>query len=295
VNSNGTIQVSVPMFYRVRGVHTGLPNPDPARLVWIPPGTFTMGSPEIEPARYPDETQHEVTISRGFWMGKYEVTQREYAQVIYWNPSYFRNGITGEGFGGEGGPVTNELRHPVEQVSWFQCSNYCVRLTERERLAGRLPVGYEYRLPTEAEWEYASRAGKTTPFSFGSELRSGNGYVNFEGHYEYPPCGGQLYWCYNPSGIFLGRTVEVGSYEPNAWGLYDMHGNVWEWCQDYYEAYSVTPVTDPTGPAAGSDHVVRGGSSFDHADGCRSAGRYHFTPGEYGINGGFRVVLVAVP
>jgi formylglycine-generating enzyme required for sulfatase activity len=154
-------------FYRVLG-------PD---VVFIQPGTFTMGSPETEAEREPvgtDETQHEVTISRGFWMGRYEVTQGEYLDVVGSNPSYWRNGLTGEDFGGTGGLVTNELLHPVETVSWHDATNYCALLTERERAAGRLPADYVYRLPTEAEWEYACRAGATTRFSYGDDP----GYTN---------------------------------------------------------------------------------------------------------------------
>ena len=127
--------------------------------------------------------------------------------------------------------MTNELRHPVEQVTWFDATNYCALLTERERLAGRLPEGYVYRLPTEAEWEYACRAGTTSAFHYGPALRSGM--ANFRGRYEYDSLVGTTE---NPAGIWLGRTTEVGSYAPNAWGLYDMHGNVWEWCQDWWAA-----------------------------------------------------------
>jgi sulfatase modifying factor 1 len=273
-------------FFRVLG-------PD---MAWIPLGTFTMGSPPEEPARQDDEgPQTEVTISRGFWMGRHEVTQGEYLEVVGSNPSFWRNGATGEMFGGSGGPVTDELRHPVENVTWFEATNYCGLLTERERLAGRLPTGYGYRLPTEAQWEYACRAGTMTPFSFGSELRSGNGYVNFDGHYEYPPCGDETEYCYNPSGIYLGRTAEVGSYAPNAWGLCDMHGNVWEWCVDWWaNSLPGGSVTDPEGPASGSTRVHRGGGWNNIAHYCRSAYRDRSAP-EYGfISVGFRVALVAV-
>ncbi len=187
-------------------------------MVWIPCGRFTMGSPESEPARYSNETQHEVTISRGFWMGKYEVTQAEYQAVMGSNPSYFQG-----------------ANLPVETVSWHDAVAYCAALTAREQAAGRLPAGYVYRLPTEAQWEYACRAGTTTPFHYGNALRSGM--ANFDGRYEYPPCGSDYYGCYNPGGTYLGRTTSVGSYAPNAWGFYDMHGNVWEWCADWYGAY----------------------------------------------------------
>ena len=271
-------------YYRVVGAPA---NPDPARLVWIPPGTFTMGSPTNEAERLSNELQHEVTISRGFWMGKYEVTQEDYLEVVGSNPSYFRNGTESEG--GTGGPVTNELVHPVEKVTWFEATNYCGLRTERERGVGRLPEGYIYRLATEAEWEYACRAGTTTSHHYGNELRSGM--ANFDGPHEYDASGGTMT---NPEGIFLGRTTGVGSYAPNAWGLYDMHGNVWEWCQDWYGDYPAGPVADPTGPAAGSDRVLRGGCWGDDALLCRSADRDKGYPVDRGrIGYGFRVVLAA--
>jgi len=163
-------------------------------------------------------------------------------------------------WGGTGGVVTNELSHPVEEVSWIDATNYCGRLTERERGAGRLPAGWEYRLPTEAEWEYACRAGMRTAFHYGAALRSGM--ANVDGRYEYPPCGGEYPpWCYNASGVYLGRTAAVGSYAPNAWGLYDMHGNVWEWCQDWWAgSLPGGSVTDPTGPETRWERVMRGGA-----------------------------------
>ena len=189
------------------------------------------------------------------------------------NPSYFQGGTS-----------------PVEQVSWFEAAAYCAALTAHERAAGRLPAGCVYRLPTEAEWEYACRAGTTTPFHFGNELRSGM--VNFHGRYEYPPCGASSLYCFNPSGTFLGTTTPVGSYAPNAWGLYDLHGNVWEWCQDWYaSSLPGGTVTDPTGPASGSDRAFRGGDWRDYGRACRSANRYGFNPTLRFYFIGFRVVL----
>ena len=240
-------------------------------LVDIPAGTFTMGSPDSELARWTDEgPQTPVTISHAFKMGKYEVTQAEYLSVMGANPSYF----------------PGDLSRPVEQVSWLDASNYCCRLTACEARAGRLPAGYAYRLPTEAEWEYACRAGTTTPFHYGNELRSGM--ANFYGYYEY--LAGDPYH-YNAGGILLGRTTSVGSYAPNAWGLYDMHGNVWEWCQDWYGPYSGVSVSDPQGPPTGLDRVIRGGSWSNGAYNCRSAQRVSYDP-TYRYNDiGFRVVL----
>jgi len=277
----------VPMVCRVRGVPL---DPGQTNLAWIPAGTFAMGSPDSEPARDSYEgPQTQVTISRGFWMGRYEVTQGEYLSVIGSNPSYFRNGMPtySEGTGGD---VTNELRHPVETVSWIDATNYCGRLTARELALGRLPVGYAYRLPTEAEWEYACRAGTTTAFHYGPALWSGM--ANFRGQYEYPPCGSDTNYCSNPSGVYLGRTTSVGSYAPNAWGLYDMHGNVFEWCQDWSDwALPGGRDFDPQGPPMGLFHVFRGGNWYGLARACRSAGRYGIDP-DYRLNDlGFRVVL----
>ena len=258
----------------------GSPMQTVPNMVWIPCGTFVMGSPASEPARYSDEgPQTQVTLSQGFWMGKYLVTQADYLAVVGSNPSYF---TAANGYG-------TDVNRPVEQVSWNDAVAYCAALTAREQAAGRLPAGWVYRLPTEAEWEYACRAGTTTPFYYGNELRSGM--ANFDGNYEYPPCGGSTYYCYNPSGIYLGRTTSVGSYAPNAWGLYDMHGNVWEWCRDWYGGYLGGSVTDPQGPSSGSYRVFRGGFWGYYASYCRSAQRYNFAPSGRSHYIGFRVVL----
>ena len=265
-------------FYRV-GLSAFTP------LVYIPAGTFTMGSPASEAERYPGETQHQVTLTRGFWMGKYEVTQGEYLAVMGSNPSYFRNGIDGSGNGGSGGVVTNELVHPVEQVSWADATDYCRKLTQKESAAGRIPEGWKYRLPTESEWEYGSRGGTTTAFSYGSAL--GSGMANFDERYEYDSSVGTID---NPDGDYLGLTTEVGSYAANVFGLYDMHGNVWEWCQDWYGPYPGT-VTDPGGPATGSARMIRGGSLEYGGVFCRSAYRGYTYPTSRGSNFGFRVVL----
>jgi len=272
-------------FYRVLD-----PNrpPAPAGMVWIPAGTFTMGSPDSEPAHSSVEgPQTQVTISRGFYMGKYDVTQGEYLALMGSNPSFF---ITNDFLGH---PISPDLNRPVEMVSWNDARNYCATLTERDRNAGRLPAGYSYRLPTEAEWEYACRAGTTTPFHYGNELRSGM--ANFQGQYEYPPCGTNLLWCFNPGGTCLYHTTPVGSYAPNAWGLYDMHGNLYEWCLDWYaDALPGGSVTDPQGASSGVFCVNRGGTYRSFAYTCRSANREAEYPGARNINIGFRVVLAPV-
>ena len=252
-------------------------------MAYIPPGTFMMGSPLSEAERRSDETEHQVTLTRGFWMGKYEVTQGEYLDVLGSNPSYFRNGRAPFS-PGNGGAVTNELRHPVESVSWFDATNYCGKLTAREVGAGRIPAGWGYRLPTEAEWEYACRGGTTAAFHYGVALREGM--ANFNIRYEYDSTVGTITTSKKP----LGRTSDVGSYASNAYGLYDMHGNVWEWCQDWYGPYPGI-ATDPVGPNIGSYHVFRGGSWGYGGRYCRSAFRYDYYPDGGSIIIGFRVVL----
>ena len=141
-----------------------------ADMAFIPPGTFLMGSPLSEAERDDDETQHQVMLMRGFWMRKYEVTQGQYLEVMGNNPSFFKNGSVPP-FGGNGGAVTNGLRHPVEEVSWNDATNYCGKLTAREVGAERIPAGWGYRLPSESEWEYACRGGTTSAFHYGPAMR----------------------------------------------------------------------------------------------------------------------------
>jgi formylglycine-generating enzyme required for sulfatase activity len=229
------------------------------KLMRIPKGKFLMGSPESEKGRSSDETQHEVTISQNFYMGSTEVTQAQWQKVMGNNPSKFEG---------------DEL--PVEQISWDEAVDFCKRLSEmpEEKNAGR-----KYRLPTEAEWEYACRAGTTTPFHFGSQLNGRQ--ANFDGTVSYGT---------NTKGTYLEKTTSVGKYPANAWGLYDMHGNVWEWCSDWYGQYPSGSVTDPSGPATGSRRVVRGGSWDSIAVGCRSANRWDDPSIRLGCLG-FRVAL----
>ena len=159
------------------------------------------------------------------------------------------------------------------EVNWHGAVAFCKWLTQRERAAGRLPAGYEYRLPTEAEWEYACRAGTTTRFHFGDSARALRDYA----------------WYSSNAG---GRTHEVGQKKPNQWGLYDMHGNVWEWCHDWYaDEYPGGTVTDPSGPQSATDRVYRCGSWYDTARNCRAANRYGRRPGFANIDVGFRVAL----
>jgi formylglycine-generating enzyme required for sulfatase activity len=233
---------------------------NPVNMVWIAAGTFTMGSPANEEGRGMDEgPQTTVTISHGYWMGKYEVTQGEYQAVMGSNPSYFRN----------------DALLPVDQVTWHEATNYCGKLTEQELKAGRLPRGFVYRLPTEAEWEYAYRAGTTTRFHWGDDL-------NFNQLGDYA-------WYVDNS---HGRSYPVGVKTANPWGLHDMGGNVLEWCKDWYSgALRGGSVANPQGPQSGSLRVVRGGSWYDSARDSRAAARGNRPPDAGGIDFGFRPVL----
>jgi formylglycine-generating enzyme required for sulfatase activity len=246
----------------------------PANMVFIPPGTFRLGAPEDEDGRNPWEgPQTDVTISRGFWMGQHEVTQGEYLEVMGNNPSWF-NGVRHEGT-----PIEidygSDLDRPVERVSWHSAAAYCTALTERERLAGRIRSNNVYRLPTEAEWEYACRAWTSTRFSYGEDLHYTDmaEYAWYEGNSE-------------------GQTHTVGRKLPNHWGLYDMHGNVSEWCQDYFGAYSGGIALDPQGPESGQERIFRGGGRGSRS-GLRSANRGYGPPEVLSPGIGFRIVLAA--
>jgi formylglycine-generating enzyme required for sulfatase activity len=254
-------------------VHT---NSVGAPMVYIPPGKFLMGSPPDEVDRRSDEgPQTQVTLSRDFWLGRYEVTQSEYEVVVGTNPSFFK-----------GTP-----KNPVEGVGWAEAVSYCAKLTERERQAGRLPKGWAYRLPTEAEWEYAARAGTTTRFNYGDDP----GYLNLR----------QYAWFYtgdtNVRRAVTSGPRPVGGKLPNPWGLYDMYGNVYEWCLDYYtNSYPGGNVTDPQGPVSGTRHVVRGGRFYWYpptsgAQNCRSAARLNYAPNAPVWGLGLRVALAASP
>jgi formylglycine-generating enzyme required for sulfatase activity len=229
------------------------------KLVLIPKGTFMMGSPESEEGRGEDETQHGVTISKDYYLGVYEVTQAQYEKVIGKNPSRFQGAIVGN----------ENADLPVDNVSWDDAVAFCKKLSD---LPEEKKAGLVYRLPTEAQWEYACRAGSKTAYSFDDE----EGLLPVYG------------WFYRNSSK---RTHTVGLLEPNAWGLYDMHGNVWEWCSDWYEEYPKGAVSDPTGPKEGSSRVYRGGSWNNLAALCQSALRSGNNPSLRINYLGFRVAL----
>jgi len=267
-----SVTIANQRFYRAVSIAA----PADTNLAFIEPGTFSMGSPSDEAERFSNESQHVVVISRGFWMKKYLVTQGEFLAVVGGNPSFFTSA--------NGYPDDPTL--PVEQVSWSDATNYCRLLTQKELAAGRIPTNCVYRLPTESEWEYADRAGTTTAFYLGSTLQSGQ--ANFDGRYEYDAALGTVP---NPSGIDYGTTTPVGTYDASPWGLYDMIGNVWEWCQDWYGLYPSGNVTDPRGPTTGSYRVLRGGNWNNSATYARSAYRNVAAQSFKYSNIGFRVVL----
>jgi sulfatase modifying factor 1 len=250
---------------------------DDIDLCWCPAGRFLMGSPRSEPERRPGEDQVEVTLTRGYWMAKYETTQGQWQRIA----------------GALPGPLTTELpagdNLPVGNVNFAETEDFCRRLTERVRRTGELPGDWEFRLPTEAQWEYACRAGTTTATSFGDSLSSKQ--ANFKGM---PYNGGE-------PGPSLNRAAPVGSYPANPWGLHDMHGNTYEWCRDWYHARLPGGV-DPDLHAARataqrSEHgdisrVRRGGAWSDEGWPCRSAFRVRFEPERRYDHIGFRVVAM---
>ena len=231
------------------------------KLVRIPAGAFKMGSPRDEAEREAEEVLHAVTITKSFYMGVYEVTQAEFREVMGAGERDLKPFFDSRRGGGPD--------HPMEVMLWKGAEAFCKKLSARPE---EVAAGRKYRLPTEAEWEYACRAGTKTAFHFGDTLSSRE--ANFNGNYPY---GGA------EKGKYLRVTAKVGSYEPNAFGLHDMHGNVAEWCADWYDpkGYANAEDEDPLGPPFGAHSddygnfylVVRGGSWLDDARACRSAYR----------------------
>lgn len=247
------------------------------QMVFIEGGTFTMGTPDMEPSKESDEVQHEVTLS-SYWVSRYEVTQKEYADVTFSNPSYFKG---------------NNM--PVDSVSWYEAIEYCNLLSKKYNLAPYYKIdkarrdgnnlnnedtlkytvtilgGNGFRLLTESEWEFACRAGTKTAYSFGDTIDGSMAAFADSGK---------------------SSTSPVGSYKPNAYGLYDMHGNVWEWCWDWYGNYTGT-VKDPTGAVSGSFRTMRSGSWNNLAALLRAGRRTHLVPSSNGFYAGFRVARSA--
>ncbi len=225
-------------------------------LVTVQPGKFLMGSSEKEEGRLRDEIQHEVTLTHGFKIGKYPITQEEWEKVMGNNPSCFTN---------------VHPRTPVNGVSWHDCQEFLYRLC---RMTGK-----NWRLPTEAEWEYACRAGTLTALNSGKDLTD---------DYECPNMNEVAWYGRNSQKI----PHPVGEKKPNAWGIYDMHGNIYEWCSDIYVPYSTAPVTDPVGNSTADDaaYVLRGGCWLVSARSCRSANRGYGHPEDSHEMYGLRVV-----
>jgi formylglycine-generating enzyme required for sulfatase activity len=227
-------------------------------FIRIKAGTFTMGSPSDEHIEREDREgpQHLVTISKDFYMQTTEVTQKQWKDVMGDNPSFFSNcGDT----------------CPVEQVSWGDVQSFITKMNNRGE-------GF-YRLPTEAEWEYCARAGTQTAFHWGDCMSSDQ--ANYNGNHERSGCS---------KGENRQKTIPVANLEKNAWGLFDMHGNVWEWCQDWFENYPSSSIIDPKGPTTGHSRIFRGGGFGEHAGCCRSAYRGHNTPDNRIHILGFRLV-----
>lgn len=225
-------------------------------LIWVKAGTFTMGSQPEEASDKAETPLTRVTFTRGFWLGRTEVTQAQYQAITGTNPSHF----TEEG-----------SNAPVERVSWSEAMAYCEKLTKREQAAGRLPVNYRYTLPTEAQWEYACRAGTTDAYAGDAEKMSWYD-LNSED-----------------------TTHPVAQRQPNNWGFYDMAGNVLEWCSDWYGNYPGGEVTDPTGPSEGSFRMARGGSWRSKMAVGRSAARSGASPARQDYTLGFRLALCRLP
>ena len=261
-----TVNVGIPANYA-----TDLNSSVSLEMIWVEPGTFTMGSPESESGRNNDaghQTQHEVTLSNGFYLGKYEVTQAQYEAVMTGNTETDSNGNL---ISATPSNWPNNPDRPVEKVSWDDIQVFLTRLNAQE--SGNIPEGWAYVLPTEAQWEYACRAGTTTAYSWGDSITTSD--AN-----------------YNNS---VGQTTDVGQYTANPRGFFDMHGNVREWTADWYAVYGSGAKTDPEGPATGSSRVLRSGSWDSPGSALRSARRHNINPSYRRSNIGFRVGFQQIP
>ncbi len=244
-------------------------------MVWCPPGAFVMGSPPQEWDRQLDEVPHWVTLSRGYWMARTECTQAQWISVM--GTTLDQQRASGEAFGEVSG---RGPQHPMVFVSWQDAQAWVTRMNA----AAPLPGGWRWALPSEAQWEYACRAGFETAYHMGERITSQD--ANFDAAYSVGP---------GFPGIYLGASATVGRYSPNAWGLSDMHGNVLEWCADWYGAYPGEPVRDPRGSMSGTHRVLRGGGWNNVAADCRSAYRYGGVPELLNFQLGFRAAIVLTP
>lgn len=250
---------------------------NPLPMVLVEPGTFAMGSPVDEPGRHGDERRHQVALTRGFWIGATEVSQALYAEVVGTNPSRW----VAPG-------------HPVESVTWFDCVHFCNLLSLQHGfrpvygITGDSvdwdPAADGYRLPTEAEWEYACRAGTGGVYGFGDDP----GRLHLFGNYCDRSC--ECAWRDTTAQDGYFHTAPVGSFLPNAWGLHDMHGNVWEWCWDWWAPYADAALVDPQGPSGGSHKAERGGCWETGPGMCRAAYRHNVEPDQKRSYLGFRIV-----
>jgi formylglycine-generating enzyme required for sulfatase activity len=291
---NGTVGIGVRRDDLPKTLELGLGGDVELELVLIKEGQFRLGPSKAEQGQYlklanselQDGPKHPIEITKPFYLGKFEVTQEQYTRVTgKANPSYFC--ATGDGKEKVKGMDTRRL--PVEAVSWDDAVAFCAVLQHKHGV--QVPealrkAGYRFRLPTEAQWEYACRAGTRTTFHFGDVLDG-----------TQANCNGEAPWGAAAKGPYLGRTERVGSYPANDWGLYDMHGNVWEWCQDYYAAdyYQTGPRRDPLNRKAADpeSRVLRGGSWYHIAQECRAASRFRRAGSERNYTAGFRVALRA--
>ena len=245
-------------------------------MILVQSGSFLMGSPVDEPGRHDDECQHLVTLTRGFWIGATEVSQSLYEEIIGANPSRWVSSLG-----------------PVENVTWFDCIRFCNQLSDKH---GFQPVytiiednvvwdqaADGYRLPTEAEWEYACRAGSRSVFSFGDDPAQ----LYRFGNYCDRSCERAWRDTTQLDGYF--HTAPIGSFEPNAWGIYDMHGNIWEWCWDWWAPFEASTLVDPHGPLAGTHKAERGGCWEVGPEMCRQAYRHYVEPDQKRSYLGFRI------
>ncbi len=248
---------------QVQGFREPLAEAVALTMLWIPPGRFWMGSPPDEPERADDEGPQHLVQLQGFFMGQTPITQAQWQALMGSNPSRFSD-------------QPDSDQRPVENVSWHDAMEFCNRLSQR--------TGRHYTLPSEAQWEYACRAGSTTPFHFGATITPA--LANYNGTVSYAD---------GPKGEDRNQTIAVGTLPANAWGLHDMHGNVWEWCLDrWHGSYEGAP-TDGSAWVQGGDEsrrLLRGGSWYGRPRGCRSAYRDHFRPVDADFNVGFRVVCL---